>query len=69
MAALHDRPVLVLWGTKDIAFRAKERERLEQYFPKHLSVILEGAGHYVQEDAPEEIIAAVTEWAGETGAF
>lgn len=69
LAALRDRPVLVFWGTKDIAFRAKERERLERSFPKHRTVILEGAGHFVQEDAPEEIVAAVKEWAAENGGF
>jgi haloalkane dehalogenase len=31
-------------------------------FPNHRTVILEGAGHYIQEDAPEEIIEAIREW-------
>jgi haloalkane dehalogenase len=41
-----------------------ERERLhwEEVFPKHRTVILEGAGHYIQEDAREEIIAAIRDW-------
>jgi haloalkane dehalogenase len=67
LAALRDRPLLVLWGTKDIAFRARERERLERCFPEHRTVILQGAGHFVQEDAPEEIVAAVGKWAAENG--
>jgi pimeloyl-ACP methyl ester carboxylesterase len=28
----------------------------------HRTVILEGAGHYIQEDGPEEIIGAIGEW-------
>jgi haloalkane dehalogenase len=59
---LRDRPVLITWGTRDIAFRARERERFERVFPRHRTVILEGAGHYIQEDAPEEIVAAIRAW-------
>ncbi len=62
LAGLRDRSTLIMWGTRDIAFRAKERERLERSFPNHRTVILEGAGHYIQEDAPEEIVAAIREW-------
>lgn len=62
---LRDRPALILWGTKDIAFRLRERTRLERCFPRHRTVVLEGAGHYIQEDAPTEIVAAVRAWAAE----
>lgn len=62
LAAVRDRPTLILWGTEDIAFRPKERERLERCFPNHRTVILDGAGHYIQEDAPDEIVAAIREW-------
>jgi haloalkane dehalogenase len=62
LARLRALPVLILWGTKDIAFRAKERERLERAFANHRTVILEGAGHYIQEDAPEEIVRAIGGW-------
>jgi haloalkane dehalogenase len=59
---LKDKPVLLCWGTRDIAFRQKERARFESLFPRTTSVTLEGAGHFVQEDAPEEIIAALRAW-------
>ena len=29
--------------------------------PNHKTVILHGASHYIQEDAPEEIVAAIKE--------
>jgi pimeloyl-ACP methyl ester carboxylesterase len=29
------------------------------HLPNHKTVILRGASHYIQEDAPEEIVAAV----------
>jgi haloalkane dehalogenase len=62
LASLDDRPALILWPTKDQAFGDKERERWEQIFADHRTVTLEGAGHYIGEDAPREIVAALTEW-------
>ena len=59
---LSDRAALLVWPTKDVAFREPERKRWEEIFPNHRTVILEGAGHYIQEDAPEEIISAIRAW-------
>jgi len=59
---LADRPALLVWPTRDIAFKERERRRWEQIFPDHRTVILEGAGHYIQEDAPQEIIEAIGSW-------
>jgi haloalkane dehalogenase len=59
---LADRPALLVWPTKDVAFRATERQRWEELFPGHRTVLLEGAGHYIQEDAPDEIVAAIRSW-------
>jgi haloalkane dehalogenase len=59
---LSDRPVLLVWPTKDIAFKESERKRCEQLFPNHQTVILDGAGHYIQEDAADEIVAAIRTW-------
>ena len=56
---LRSRPALLVWPTKDMAFKEPERKRWEQIFPNHRTVILDGAGHYIQEDAPEEIVAAI----------
>jgi haloalkane dehalogenase len=66
LAKLRDRPALLVWPTKDIAFREPERRRWEQLFPNHRTVILDGAGHYIQEDAPEEIVSAIRAWAPAT---
>ena len=59
---LSDRPALIVWPTKDIAFGDRERERWEELFPDHRTVLLEGAGHYIQEDAPDEIVTAIQGW-------
>jgi haloalkane dehalogenase len=63
-----DKPALVVWGDKDQAFREPQRLRWERTFPNHRTVILRGASHYIQEDAPDEIVAAIKEWWPTTGA-
>lgn len=63
LADLAHLPTLIVWGDADIAFRPQERERLEATFADHETVIVEGAGTYVQSDAPEEFVAAIRGWA------
>jgi haloalkane dehalogenase len=55
-------PALIVWGDRDQAFKEPQRRRWESTFPHHKTVILKGASHYIQEDAPEEIVAAIREW-------
>ncbi|MDJ0394659.1 hypothetical protein QMK17_15145 [Rhodococcus sp. G-MC3] len=55
-------PTLIVWGDADIAFRPQERERLEATFPERKTVIVEGAGTYMESDAPEEFVAAIRGW-------
>lgn len=59
LLTLRDRHALLVWPTRDPAFRDRERRRWEQLFPDHRTVMLDGAGHYIQEDAPDEIVAAI----------
>ncbi|MGK2869156.1 MAG: alpha/beta fold hydrolase [Mycobacterium sp.] len=66
LADLVHLPTLIVWGDADIAFRRQERERLEATFPRHETVIVEGAGTYVESDAPAEFIAAIRSWAART---
>ena len=61
IARVADRPALIVWGNRDQAFRKPELVRWQRTFPNHRTVILEGAGHYIQDDAPEEIVAAIKE--------
>jgi haloalkane dehalogenase len=62
---LGDRRVLLVWPTKDVAFGDRERKRWEQLFPRHQTVVLEGAGHYIQEDAAQEIVTAIRGWSAQ----
>lgn len=56
---LADHPALLVWPTGDIAFRDGERRRWEGLFARHETVVLEGAGHYIQEDAHRQIVDAI----------
>ena len=62
LPVLADRPALLVWPTNDVAFRDRERRRWEQIFHDHQTVALDGAGHYIQEDAADEIVAAIRNW-------
>jgi haloalkane dehalogenase len=31
-------------------------------FPQHHTVLLDGAAHYIQEDAAQDIVAAIRDW-------
>jgi haloalkane dehalogenase len=55
-------PTLIVWGDRDVAFRKPELRRFEQRLPRHRTVLLRGAGHYIQEDAPDEIATAIEGW-------
>jgi haloalkane dehalogenase len=59
---LRDRPALIVWPTRDVAFGDRERRRWEEVLPDHRTVLLEGAGHYIQEDAAAEIVTAIRDW-------
>ena len=62
LSRLDDKPALIVWPTRDQAFREGERKRWEQIFADHRTVTLDGAGHYIGEDAPEEVAEALLSW-------
>jgi haloalkane dehalogenase len=62
LPGLAERPALIVWADKDVAFRDTERRRWEATFPDHHTVILKGAGHYLQEDAAADVVAAIRDW-------
>lgn len=61
-ATLGTKPTLLIWGMKDVAFRPKTIiPRLSATFPDHVLVELPNAKHFIQEDAPYRIAAAIIE--------
>jgi haloalkane dehalogenase len=57
-----ERPTLVLWADSDVALPLslgkKVSERLNFPPPR----VIENAGHFLQEDAGEEIGSAIADW-------
>ncbi len=51
-----------LSGRRRTSPSANPSARWEELFSEHRTVLLEGAGHYIEEDAPEEIVAAIRDW-------
>ena len=62
LPAVRNLPALIVWGERDTAFRKAQREKFENFFPNHQTIILKRAAHYIQEEAPEEIAAAIRNW-------
>ncbi|HEX2240750.1 MAG TPA: alpha/beta fold hydrolase [Actinomycetota bacterium] len=56
---LGSKPVLIVWGLRDMAFRPRTISRIEDVFSDVHVVPLRNASHYLQEDAPEEIVEAI----------
>ena len=61
LSALKDKPALIVWGEADGAFGTPNRLRLMEHFPSHRVCLLAGAKHFIQENAPDEICAAILE--------
>lgn len=59
---LADKPVMIAWGMKDIAFREKELRRWQGLFPRAQVTRLETAGHFVQEEAGEVVAPLIREF-------
>jgi haloalkane dehalogenase len=53
-------PALLLWGENDPFAQLSSAHRFERDLPETELVVVEGAGHFVFDDAPEETAQAVT---------
>ncbi|MCB0220910.1 MAG: alpha/beta hydrolase, partial [Chrysiogenetes bacterium] len=58
-------PTQIIWGMKDPAFNVKFARRFEQLLPGHAPTVeIPNASHFLQEDTPEPIIAAIRKFFG-----
>ncbi len=64
LGELADLPALIIWGDADIAFRDTELHRWEALLSDHETVVVFGAGHYVQSDAPAVFAHVLEDWLG-----
>ena len=63
-ATFTDKPALILWGLKDIAFRWKELERSKSALQDVEVREFEDCGHFVAEEAPGRVVTALRRFMG-----
>ncbi|HET8892947.1 MAG TPA: haloalkane dehalogenase [Gaiellaceae bacterium] len=57
------KPTLVVWGAEDSVLPPQVAERFVELIPGAVGpVLLEGAGHFLQEDRPAELAAAILDF-------
>lgn len=59
---IKDKPALILWGMKDIAFREKELKKWSDLFTNREVVKFEDAGHFLQEEKGGELVPYIEEF-------
>lgn len=62
LSSLANRPVQLIWGMKDWCFTPQCLQRFRQHFPQARVRELSTAGHYVVEDAPDEVLNEIREF-------
>jgi haloalkane dehalogenase len=64
---LVDKPVLICWGMRDFVFDERFLDEWRSHFPCAEVHRYEDAGHYILEDAGEEVGLRVEEFLERTG--
>jgi len=57
-----DLPVLFLWGTKDPTATPFLIGKASKFIPKYTGAPLEGRGHWLMVEAPEETTQTIGKW-------
>ncbi len=66
LSQFRDRPVQLIWGMQDWCFSPHFLERFLEFFPQAEAHRLAKAGHWVVEEAHEQIMPLMTEFLGRT---
>ena len=64
--AFTEKPALLLWGLKDIAFRVKELERWKSALSNYEVREFDDCGHFLAEEAPERVIPDLRDFIART---
>lgn len=62
-AAVNQKTTLIIWGMKDPVIKAPLLDKLAEGFPQSTVLRLEHAGHYPQEEYPQEVADAMVSFA------
>lgn len=68
LAARVKVPTLIPWGNDDRNKPREEADELQRMITGSKLVRFDGAGHYVHEEAPDGVAAAISAWLSEIGA-
>ena len=60
-AAFSDKPTLLLWGSKDIAFRLKELEKWKSEMQNYEAHVFDDGGHFIAEEIPHRVLPLIRE--------
>lgn len=63
LARLAGKPALIVWPDSDPGFGDDELRRWQVLFPAAPTVLLRKVGQFIDEDAPDEVAAALDAWA------
>jgi haloalkane dehalogenase len=59
---LQKKKILIAWGMKDFCFTEKFLQQWQKIFPNACVIPLVNAGHYILEDASDELMAKIQEF-------
>jgi haloalkane dehalogenase len=59
---IKDKPALILWGMKDIAFREQELNTWANLFSNCLTIRYDDVGHFVQEEKGSELCQTIDDF-------
>jgi haloalkane dehalogenase len=59
---IRDKPALIIWGMRDIAFQQKELDRWRSVFPSAQVTCLETAGHFLQDEEGPQVSQILQEF-------
>ena len=65
-ATFADKPALILWGHKDIAFRTKELKQWRSALSNADIHEFPDCGHFLAEEAPKEVLGTLRDFVGLT---
>jgi haloalkane dehalogenase len=66
LPTLANRPVQLIWGLGDWCFTTRCLDRFQQIFPQARVRQLPNAGHYLLEDAPDDVVEEIDRFLKET---
>ena len=66
LVQFRDRPILILWGGRDFCFNDHFLDRWREIFPQATVHRIADAGHYVLDDAREEVIPRISQFLWQT---